>query len=261
MREAPSAEALRRFRQPGWANAWLPDEVAVPPEWAEAGFVALGRMQMTGRDGQRSVWDTLVDTAGTRVVSLPVAAPAGPRGGAHVTVMSPLEGGGAVTTVDGSGAPSRLRFFLIEPHHPPSGIHQRWSDDGQPRALLAAHAAQLAHAGPPRAIEGRHEWRRAMRRVQRRTLDVHAALRHATRHQKVVLFGSLIVLLGLWFGWPLLQAQLGPAAPAGPLLGIPWLLQLVMLAFVPTILERVYLVLATRRLARTGPIPEVEPLP
>lgn len=259
MREPPSAEALRRFRQPGWANAWLPDDVAVPPEWAEAGFVALGRMQMTGRGGQRSVWDTLVDAAGTRVVSIPVAAPGGPRGGAHTTVMSPLERGVAVTTVDGSGAPSRLRFFLIEPHHPPSGLYQRWSDDGHPRALLAAHAAQLERAGAARAIEGRHEWRRAMRRVQRRTLDVHAALRHATRHQKLVLFGSLIALLGLWFGWPVVQARLTPGAPTEPLLGIPWLLQLVMLAFVPTILERVYLVLATRRLASTGPIPEVEP--
>lgn len=256
MREAPSAEALRKFRQATSAMAWLPDEVEVPSEWAEAGFTALGRTRLSEHDGAQRVWDALVDPEGTRVVWLPVD-PAGAV--ASATVMSPLPDGGSVTTIDGSKKPGGRWAFLVEPHHPPTRVFQAWAADSSAGVMLATHGDLVDRVGPPVSVAGRNEWRQAVRQTQARRLDVFAAMKHAIRHQHVVRIGGMACYVAVVLGWPVLRQVLDPATSHEPLFGIPWFLQLVLFAFIPSLLERVYLVLATRRLARTGPIPEVAP--
>jgi hypothetical protein len=255
MRPAPSADTLRAYRQAPAALAWLPEEVEVPAAWAEAGFRALGRLQTSAGPDAKTRWDQLVDEAGERIVSIPVDAPR-----AMTTIASPLVDGVVATTT--VGGPSGFRRILLWAEHPATGLFHARARGAQPVDWLRSHDRLLARAGAVRAISGRNEWRQMQRRSQARTLDWAAATTHATRHKTAVMLASLGLLLSVYFGGGVLRAQAALAAgapldPGSGGLSLPLAILAISVAVV--IAQRVYMELATRRLAASGPIPEVPP--
>ena len=152
--------------------------------------------------------------------------------------------------------------MVLWAEHPPTGLFHARARGNDPRAWLQTHNELLQRAGAARSISGRNAWRQMQRRAQARTLDWAAATTHATRHKTAVMLASLGLLLGLYFGGGVLRAQptLADGAPLEPApggLALPLAILLISMAVVFT--QRVYLALATRRLATCGPIPEVPP--